>query len=211
MFPNAHLYITAQWSVGGVSSEMGQFGLRTDDTVLPAQGVAENCADVIGTFWASSAAAIASNYVLERVKFAIIGTDGKYPPTEEPLVVDFAPTIPGNGSSTDFPLQTAHVISLLTSAARGRAHRGRVYLPPLEFALTTQARWNLTNVNPRTEAFATMLSNINATLNSEVSVYSSVGAGARRTVTAVTAGDRPDVQRRRARQQAENYGIEYSV
>lgn len=206
VFPNRHLYITAHWTVSGVTSEEGQFGLRASQTSLPTEAEGELISQAIQGFWGLAANGVSPSFVLDEVKLALIDPDGRYPEDFEPMVLPIVPGIPGGATGgSRFPLQTACVASLTTAFVRGRAHRGRIYLPPIQADLTASFQWTGTPWTQRAAGVALMIEMINAQLTGNVAVFSKVGAGTSRQVTGVAVGSRPDTQRRRARQQPETY------
>lgn len=207
VFPNSHLYVTFHWAVMSGEIEHGQFGLRFDTTADGTTLERDAIRTAAGTFWSAPTSYIASRFQLQAIKYAIIGTDGKYPPDFEPVIDDFPAPYNGGVSSRLYPLQVAHAMSLTTAAARGRAHRGRVYLPPMEVTLLANDTWSSTQVQERVNNFKTLLNAMNAQLDGPLSVFSRVGAGTKRTVTGLAGGSRPDVQRRRARQIPEVYSV----
>lgn len=208
-FPNNHLYLTVHWHVSSSAVEEGQFGLRFDRSTLPDSTAWDLIWDRVGDFWALASAKVPDDYRLDRVKCAIIDTTGHYPDDHEPLVHDFSPVIPGGVDTTIFqyPLQIACVSSLTTASARGRAHRGRAYLPPLAGNLSSSFQWSATDCQSRADQFRNMMDSLkSATMfNANPVVMSSIGAGTKKTITGIAVGTRPDVQRRRAGEQVESY------
>ena len=205
-FAIPHLYITVGWAVSGIASEQGQFGIRVAQTDFPSEGDRNAIATATQAMWVDTDVDISAQFLLHEIKFAQIGTDGRYPPESESIILDMGNVPGGQPSNSLFPLQVSHVASLFTSAVRGRGHRGRIYLPPINIALTTQMQWQGAQVNLRAGKIAAMLSAWNTALEGDVAVMSKEGTGTVRAITGVSCGTRPDVQRRRARQQAETYG-----
>lgn len=207
VFPNSHLLVTSIWTYTGAPQEEGQFGLRFDTDQLPDQTLIDQIAQAVQFFWVTANSSIPTNFKLARVKAAVIQPDGKYPETQEPAIHDFSPTVSGGGvGASPYPLQVAHVASLLTGAERGRAHRGRVYLPPPVVNLSGD-QWSFpqTTCANRATEFAGLIDVLNGTILAPCMVFSSVGAGTKRAVTAVAVGNRPDIQRRRAAQLTDVY------
>lgn len=206
-FPFRHLYITAHWTVSGGSNEEGQFGLRTTSQELPSAGEMTNIVTHIQTFWGLAANAISNSFVLDEVKFALVEPNGRYPADFLPEVRTIAPGVPGGASGGDrLPLQTSCVASLRTAALRGRASKGRIYLPPLQSTLNASFQWSGAPWTARAVGVAQMIGLINDNLGlNRVAILSRVGTGSFNYVTSVGVGSRPDVQRRRARGQVETY------
>ncbi len=164
-------------------------------------------AAVISAWWADADMTIPTNFRLVRVKAAQIDVSGHYPADSEAVIHDYSPVVNGGGiGASPYPLQVAHVHSLTTAAERGRAHEGRVYLPPPVVNLSgDQWSWPDATCLTRATRFAELLFDLNATFAGPATVFSSVGAGTKRAITGVRVGDRPDVQRRRAGSLTETY------
>jgi hypothetical protein len=198
--------MTVHWQISGIPEEFGQFGIRFNTDVLPSSGEAASIAGHIATFWEAPLAYVSQQFELFEVKFAVIEPSGLYPPDAEPLIHTYTtPVQGGNGNNSTYPLQVSSVASLLTSAARGRAHRGRIYLPPINADLNTTLVWQGSETNNRAGLLATMLTDVNGEIPGQAAVYSRVGSGIHRLINGVEIGNRPDVQRRRARSQPEAY------
>lgn len=209
VYTQQHTYLTFHWSVAAAVIEQGQFGIRINQSTLPSPTERAAVKGLVQTFWADVENAIPSYFRLEMLKWAEVQPDGLYPEGFVPVLDEYGTPIAGGGTSVrQFPLQIAHAISLTTDAERGRAHRGRIYMPALGQNLGTDDRWPATVVDPRAEAVATMLGAINSAVTGVVVVMSKIGAGTTRPVTGVAAGTRPDVQRRRAAQIAEEYVLQ---
>lgn len=206
VFTNQHTYLTVHWQPVLNGPEFGQFGLRID---TPGQGTSvgrQAVKDAVQTFWTNAAAEIPTPYVLTHLKFAAILPSGLYPEGHTPEVLEYVPAVAGAGGTTaPFPLQVSAVGSLLTDAQRGRAHRGRIYMPPMSDAVNSSGMWSSTPITGRVNALATLLNAINTAMEAPVVVMSALGAGTTREVTSVAVGNRPDIQRRRAAQMTESY------
>lgn len=215
-YPNAHLLLTAHWTDSGVTAETNQCGLRFDSTAPATQGLVDACATAWANFWTAATNAIDFAYSLTFLRLASIAPDGKYVPGSIAYDHTFGGGTPGGGSGgapiRQYPLQVAAVTSLLTAMPRGQAHRGRIYLPYITANLQSNWKWQLANVNNRTNGVAAMISALNVVLPGDCTVFSkgsksAPAVGAKNLVTGVVTGDRPDVQRRRANQLAEGYSI----
>jgi hypothetical protein len=202
-----HKYLTVHWTMTASNIEEGQFGLRFDSSANPTQTELNACVVAIQGFWGGSSSLIGDDYRLASLKFAAIEANGLYPDGYSPLIHDFSPVVPGGTSLaiSQYPLQVASVMSLTTAAARGRAHRGRAYLPPIAGNLDANYLFSQANCQTRANAFADLLETLNRVVAGPISVMSRIGAGISRPVTGVECGNRPDVQRRRAGRQAETY------
>lgn len=200
-----HLYVTFHWQ-DQRSPEFGQVGLRWAlENALPSETDMDAIAGAFGIFWGNEFTNISDDLQFTHAKFALIDPDGKYPADFEPYVADVSPVPGGEIGTARFPLSTACAASLTTPKARGRAHRGRIYLPPIEDALGGGGMWGSSIVQSRANQVASMISSINTIIGSSAYVMSKVGAGYQEVITGVAVGSRPDVMRSRSRGQAETY------
>lgn len=219
-YPNRYLYLTAHWTVAGAPPETGQFGLKFDSTAAATQALAQAAYGPIQTLWTNAIALIDFDFKLQYVRLAQIDVDGKYVPGTIAYDYAGAGSVPGGGSAGaplyKFPLQVASVTSLQTAFARGQAHRGRIYLPPIDASLGSNYRIPPAWTAQRSNAVATALSALNAVMPGPVSVFSkgtkaAPTVGAKHVVTSVVTGDKLDVQRRRAGQQPETMSTVWNV
>jgi hypothetical protein len=157
-----------------------------------------------------------NRFRLTTVKLSWLGTDGLIAPDSEPVygALSGGAIVGGEstGASTHWPGQCSPVVSLETSATRGRAHAGRCYLPPVCSAINSDGTMSAT-VRDRCVSFmAAIINSVNATTNvGSVSVMSPLDTGHTRTVTGVKGGLIVDTQRRRRRSLAETYGAVTTV
>ena len=130
-----HIRVTAIGRLG-TSGEKFAYSLNMAQQVQTLPGVATGNADVwtdaaadVLAFHARPTSKIAPNAILEEVKFAMIGADGKY--VEDARVVNVTDTM-GGGAETNGAAyaraQTALAVSLVTGR-RGPTGKGRFYLP----------------------------------------------------------------------------------
>lgn len=167
-------------------------------------------AATVGTWYAGASTAnglrAGAVHSLTGIKLNRIGVDGRYV-DDETMEHTYTTPITGGAALNPIP-QAATVLSLLTSAARGPAHRGRMYLPPVDgYTIVQQDSGQALTASATRFANAGMdlVDRINDTYNAtfpafsegEVVVASSVGAGRFRRVTRVAAGRVPDVMRSR--------------
>lgn len=135
-------------------------------------------------------------------------TVAEYPeggPTAQ-FIGEFRVHTPGTASG-NLPNQVSMVASTRTGQA-GRRHRGRMYLPAGGVTLTpTDSEFGTSEITNAASAVATFFSAINTQGGAppqgpeQVVVLSKV-AGTALPVTSVIVDSRPDIQRRRANQQA---------
>ena len=217
-----HIRVTALGRLGGaaalerfswsVNIAKSDGGILAEALLEPNQAVWEDIAADIRSFHIAPAALISPAAVLEEVKFAHIGADGRY--TRDPVVVDVvnAPGVGGGYPADKHPFvipQSALVVSLGT-ARRGRTGRGRFYLPmptvELEAGTLTMPVVARDNVEARV---AQMLNDINNqpgvdALGLRVVVASSKGYNT--VVDDVRVGRVIDTVRSRRRSLVEAYG-----
>nr|CRY95983.1 hypothetical protein [uncultured prokaryote] len=129
-----HLRLTMSGRLmGNTGIELEAFSVRlnlTDPTITGSTPYGQDMVDDMGAdcraFWLRSDSRISSAAVLDQVKLARIGADGKY--TDDPFLDSNDTPTPGGGGLLMFPLQVAFVVSLDTDR-RGPSGKGRVFLP----------------------------------------------------------------------------------
>lgn len=206
-YPIVHKLLT----IGGTSyagTEEWQFGMRIIPETVgvgPSQAQIDALATPIQTFWNTAGIFMPQTHSLTFCKLAPIGLNGKYPDGE--IAYEHVYTAdPGPGTTPLYPAAVALVVSLRTAAPRGRGHAGRFYLPGPASAMTSDGRHSSGIPTAVNSAVRTLVLAINgATEVGTVAVITSLGSGTSRAVTAIRTGQRPDIQRRRASNQAEDY------
>lgn len=152
----------------------------------------------ISDFVASADTLLGTAVALEYVKFNRITPTGHYatPSTSRTTLID--PALNGAGSS-NMPPQVAIAVSLLTDSTRGKAHRGRIYLPCLVSQISGAGLIGSSGLSLLTPRAHTLIAAVNAALPSPnaVSVLSSTGEA--KHVTGIAVGKVYDTQRRRRR------------
>lgn len=161
-------------------------------------------------FWLASGSKFAASTWLSWAKLNRIGTNGRY---TEPITheVQHNPVAGLNASIT--PWQCSVVMGLSTAQARGRASKGRMYLPPQAQSINADGRMSATDRDGILQNFAQLIRDINnwpgidalTGLNLAVHVVSSID-GTHRPVTAVRAGRVIDTHRSRRTSLTEDYG-----
>lgn len=137
---------------------------------------------------------------LQWLKLNEIGVDGRYTQLET-VRHDYATPVSGTMTTANIAPQTALAITLRTEAQRGRAARGRYYLPMPGYGLQTSN--GLLSTNDRAfyaTAATTFLNALNAAFpvtGARVVVASDVGEGTVRLVTNVAVGGAFDTIRSR--------------
>jgi hypothetical protein len=104
--------------------------IRNTDTPSPPTEVPQGVITAFSTFWTAglgNIVPISDAASLATLKLNEIGTDGRYT-RQETVFYDYPTPIKGAGSNHPAP-QVALAVSLRTPIRRGRAARGRFYLP----------------------------------------------------------------------------------
>jgi hypothetical protein len=151
---------------------------------------------------------------ITSVKVNRIGTDGKYSDdvTREHI---FGSPQSGNTAGQP-PAQLATAVTLRTSVERGRASKGRFYLPVLSgwVALGTDGRATAAAAGIAASATVRLLNSVNDlydvlpstdTSRMRVGVASDIGSGTFREATRVEVGRVPDTMRSRRSSLAEDH------
>lgn len=201
----AHQYLTVHWQVAG-SGEVGQFGLRFFNSAEPTQSDVDGAAAAVQTMWSAATSNIPNYYQLVFLRLARIQPNGKYASGFVPFDHVYSPVVAGGRTSpTIFPLAVAHAVTLRTATPRGVAHAGRIYMPPLGESMDSPGTWAPAVINSRLNTLASMLSALSGSPLGTLQVMSKGTAafpgGVSRDVTFIRSDNRPDTQRRRARQQ----------
>lgn len=195
-----------------VGSETFSYGITIDKTFSsgPAPDeVPPAVLDAVEAFHTNANLAIGSKAVLTMVKFNEIGTNGRYFSTENTVLHEFDPGIPGATGNT-MPPQVALAITLRTAQRRGRASSGRFYIPHLGGAMDTDGRISAGEAVQTAAAATTFLNDLNTALDGigRVAVASDIGTGAINHVTHVEVGRVLDTirSRRRSLEEAREIG-----
>jgi len=183
--------------------ETWSFGVRfATVTGIPAvsQAQVDACVTPTQTFWNTAGIFMPSSHSLTGIKLAPIGTDGKYPPGEIAYIADITPD-PGPTNTNQHPAQCTQVVTFLAEGQpRGRASRGRIYLPCPNAAVSSGTGGNSLGSALATAA-ATWLSALNDVADlGQAAIMSSLGTGITAPITQTRGDDLPDTQRRRRRQ-----------
>lgn len=155
-----------------------------------------------------------SSVSLTSIKLNAIGPDGKYvlPTTVEHV---FTTPLVGPQSGAGIP-QVATAVSLRTEAARGRASKGRFYLPPHaamgNAQLQADGRLGTSQAGSVADSVKGLIDNINEAYaepghdgTGRVSVVSNIGVGAQRPVDRIAIGTVLDTIRSRRNKYVEQY------
>lgn len=126
--------------------------------------------------------------VLQTIKLNEIGTNGRYVSSGDTVRHDFDPPVAGVGGA-NMPPQSALAITLRTDAQRGRAARGRFYVPTLARAVSQDGRITVAQATDAVAVSTTFLNALNAALPGwSAAVVSDIGAGTFREVKYLEVG-----------------------
>lgn len=177
---------------GAILPDVSDYGERLDDVEA-----------ALRTLAGKSEARWMSTTKCTWIKFNKIGPNGHYL-DEENSHTKFVESNPigGGVGGPWMPPQCAVVLTLHTAAERGRASRGRIFIPQPGVSVNPDGHFDATQAQGMATAYAQLISDINdgpgltvADLN--VSVVSGVGDAVHHQVTRVSVGDVVDTQRRR--------------
>lgn len=218
-----HLLVIHGTLVNGAVQEEWQTSLRisqNDTLAANAKGDAteaelDDVAKDLTTWWTAISHVYPASTVLRGFKLNRIGTDGLYTNQSETFARAFGATgRPGTGGGAPMPAQLAIAATLLTEKGRGLANKGRMFLPVCsngglnpDATLFPGYRDDLQN------ATAALLTNLGnwpgidppASMGKPV-IASKVRGGDIEPVSAVSIGNRFDVQRSRAARIPERRG-----
>lgn len=149
----------------------------------------------LATFFASGS--MISQYAkLTSVKLNLIGENGRYV-NQDTVEYEYPTPIAGTGSSA-VPAQIALAVSLVTPLKRGRASRGRFYLPMPAGPMQTSGQYGASWVADVVLAAHTFLQALNNALPGwQVGVVSDIGVGTEQPVINVRVGHVADTIRSR--------------
>lgn len=207
-FDREHIYV--QWGGKLPGNDIWSCGFRmrkisagaVDDGSTLISGIAT----AITAYHQSTQLNLSQAAKLSFVKVNAINTAGHYRSTGSTNEVILA-DLPGAVGGAQFPNQVCCAVSLTTGFSRGPAHRGRFYVPLPTYAIGTDGRIGVTDVNRMSAASAALMTSIN-TVNAdyEMAVFSrKSGAAGNRRVTGVLVGRTMDTQRRRRNKVLEDW------
>lgn len=199
-----HLRLVAQGTLG--TAEIFSFGLHLIATPVAAAPteVPDEVVDAFATFFDSGL--MGSNAKLTTLKLNEIGTDGRYV-GESTVLYDYPAPGVGSNSAYKYPLQVSLAVGLTTSRSRGRASKGRFYLPsPVQPLENENGYISATSAQGVMTATKTLLLALNDALDPwQVGLVSNLGGGNQATVTGVRVGRVLDTIRSRRNKLEENY------
>ena len=147
---------------------------------------------------------MSQNALMTTLKLNLLGTDGKYV-NPETVLYEYPTPVAGGAGGGPAP-QIAYAVSLATDAQRGRASRGRFYLPVPVATVGPTGQISTTAQTSISVAATNLLQDINdALVPWRLGVVSNLGAGAQRYVTGARYGRVLDTIRSRRTSIAEEY------
>lgn len=197
----------------GVIIEQWQWGLNVGrpegGPIVFGQDIVDGIGAAVAAFHARPTSKISGKAVLEEVRCASIGADGKY--NLDPLSTFHS--LAGGVAGLFLPLQVTLAVSLVTDR-RGPTGRGRFYLPAPAMGIFPDARFSVADVTGIRDSVATMCTAINdqpgVDFNDQVVCVAS-SKGYNTPVAAVRMGRVPDTIRTRRGALDEGYTAEQAV
>lgn len=212
-----HIRVTALGRLGATGERfaygLNMSALGANPTVTANFPTWDDIAADIRDFHGSQSANLSATAILEEVKFASIGPDGKY--TSDPYLVDVADA-PGGVAANAFVLpQTALAVSLNT-ARRGPTGKGRFYLPMVSRSVDpVTCLLSVADATTTATGTATLISNLNNQPGVDqfpgFQVVVASTKGYNTPVTSVRVGRVLDTIRSRRRQLDEQYAANVAV
>lgn len=213
-YPHSFVKLTFGGKLQG-TEEIWNCGIHLiGKSVNPQQDTIDNLTEsevqgvvsAITTFYETAAQSTPNLMKLNWVKFAAIGTNGKYLGEAREIII--GPAV--SGSSTDgFIPSTAVVYSLMSDKFKDPGKYNRFYLPTVPPSTANTFQLDSSNRVQRSVTCKNLLTSINTALNSGESDLE-VGVVSQRVssylpVTAVRVGNTIDSQRRRRNRLYETY------
>lgn len=212
-----HWLLSFGGTLGGRDEWVCGIRMRLADGFFPPPaGVDEEAAmanyeNVLGNWFISPSMNFTQQAILKFIKLNEIGPDGKYADKTQTHRRDLT-THWGGYSGSPRPLDQALCITFTTDAQRGKASKGRIYMPAAIFILTDAGTYTAADCQTMATATAQMLTGLapsDVTGGLEPAVVSpgvrgDLEGGSRR-ITGVRIGDVPDRQRRRRENTPEVY------
>ena len=198
---------TEQWSTGFF------LGAESDDAPDPTQQSADDIRDAWTTFFTHADSKVSASYRFTQAKVAKLDDNGQ---TIDGTVYYSSPatTVAGTVNGIVFPPQCSLVVTLLSDRPRGKASKGRMYLPGItpNMDINTgkvQAS-HVTGIADRMKAFFDALAGDADTpgqliLAAKSSGVMNVNPAQNDWVETIRVGDVMDTQRRRRNQLVETY------
>lgn len=195
-----------EWSTGFFLGE------ENADATEPTQAAADQIRDAWATFFTAGGSLVSNNYAFTQVKMASIGSDGH---TISSSVKYSYPgsAVVGSTASNTHPPQCAVVVTLLSDRPRGKASKGRMYLPGFSGNIMDNGKIDSPDVNSIAENLKTFFDSMtnDADIPDEL-ILAAKWSGPLNVIPAqndyvetIRVGDVVDTQRRRRNGLAEVY------
>lgn len=179
-------------------------GKKDADAAAPTQAAADAVRTAWTTFMSASSSGISSAYKFTSCKLASMGADGK---TIDDEVVYSYPTgtVSGGNNGAILPPQCAVVVTLTSARPRGRASKGRMYLPGIVGPVSSDGKVGATLMGTMPPALQTFFNALDGSIDiADSLILASRGEGLgggllaqNDWVTGIRVGDVIDTQRRR--------------
>lgn len=219
-----HPHVSLTWGGSFFTDETWSCGLRLDCPsfwALTPAAIQAECLNVVDDY----ATAIEATHVaastgvsgaahLDYVKLNWVDNMGRQDPGLDTVRSD-APA-GAAGAVGPFPAQICTVVTLDTAVSRGHAHSGRIFVPTGALGFVSgKSAFNDTVAGEMGVAWGGLISTLNAIswgglgigVTAKASIMSKLGTGATHQITRLRIGHRYDVQRRRAKNLAEDYTL----
>lgn len=197
------------WSTGVRVGRSESLDFEIGDGIL--ESALPIAVDAWTALWSSISTRIPQYFRTLTVKAASIDRNGRYPEGVEASVLNLETPLVGGATTGSIKApQSTVVASLRTTAERGYATKGRMYLPANAMSMngTSGRIGSQSQIDQIGDAMATFISALNFNLgdqNFRPKIMSQVGNGASRDITRVLIGDVLDTQRRRKNAYDEEY------
>lgn len=195
-----------RWSTGFF---LGDEGANASD---PTQDAADALAALFRTAFTHVDARVSNNYTFLDVKLSYINASGE---TDNAKTIYGYPATAATGakSSEHLPSQCAVVLTLLSDRPRGKASKGRMYLPGFTYNMPSTGKISSTDTNSMANVWKTFFDGVRANFTMPgTPILAAKGTGAFPALTAqndyvetIRIGDVVDTQRRRRNGLTETY------
>lgn len=216
-YANSHVKVTLfgtcfdgaeQWSTG---FRMGSEDPGAGNFGIPA-GFVDELLPLWQTFFTSTSVDVSSRYTTTGIKAAIILANGQTDP-DEVVTVPYTTPIVGGGGIGAHPPQITLVAQLANSSPVGLGSKGRMYLPGINIAVTSNGKIGLTDTQAVANALRTFLDAAETTTNTPGYIINAskgrpgvpFAAPVNKRVHQVKIGTVYDTQRRRRNAMTEEY------
>lgn len=201
-YTTEHVLLTARGDAW-TQNEAWQFGIRMTTTTAPTdallQTIADDAASATSTFFSHTDVSIKSTTRLLELKVAHILSTGLYPPTSAPGIHTYPSPVAGGSTNVTYP-QIALAVTTGTAAARGRASKGRFYLPTPTLTAASDGLLTETAVEAVEAQAVIWINALNAITGvGSCAVMSKLGDGTTNLITTVGVGRTVDTMRSRRR------------